>query len=445
VPVESPKATLLVREHRGRPFYEAFWRFQGKQVKRRIGPAWLERDGDSADWRRRSGRLHAGHYDEASAHVAAAQLVAEYMADAADRERVEQERRTRGVTFREVAHSHLRWLVDVAGAKPSTMQDRESLLGEPGLPVKRGKGTTRGHVMAALGDRPASKITTREINNLLATISATGASASTVNKYRSAISAVFNHGCKPSTFALPGNPVSGADKRREPSPGALVFYSPDEIEAIARAFTEGQHRDRAFPAVTDSERQARQAEDQQDAEIIRVAAYAGLRQGELLALRWRDVDFAGSALTVARAMSAGIESTTKSGRVRRVPLADQAATALDRLSQREHFTAPGELVFCNVLGRPLDGSALRRRYRRAQLAANVRPLRFHDLRHTFGSLLAARGVDVVTIQKAMGHSALSTTSRYLHARAASEQAQAFTAAFSTYSAGPAQKSPAHWP
>ncbi|HEY2571437.1 MAG TPA: tyrosine-type recombinase/integrase [Solirubrobacteraceae bacterium] len=147
------------------------------------------------------------------------------------------------------------------------------------------------------------------------------------------------------------------------------------------------------------------------------------------ALRWRDVDFAGSALTVARAMTAGVESTTKSGRVRRVPPVDQAAAALDRLSRREHFTAPGELVFCNVLGRSLDGSALRRRYRRAQGAAEVRPLRFHDLRHTFGSLLAARGVDVVTIQKAMGHRALSTTSRYLHARPASEQAQAFTAAF----------------
>jgi integrase len=250
-----------------------------------------------------------------------------------------------------------------------------------------------------------------------------------VNKYRAVISAVFNHGCKPATFALPGNPVDGADKRREPSPGALVFYSPAEIEAIARALAEGRHRDPRFPAVTDSERRAREAEDRQDAELIRVAAYAGLRQGELLALRWRDVDFTGSALTVARAMSAGVESTTKSGRVRRVPLADQAAAALDRLSRREHFTAHGELVFCNVLGRSLDGSALRRPYRRAQSAAEIRPLRFHDLRHTFGSLLAARGVDVVTIQKAMGHSALSTTSRYLHARPASEQAQAFTAAF----------------
>jgi integrase len=174
---------------------------------------------------------------------------------------------------------------------------------------------------------------------------------------------------------------------------------------------------------------ARQSEDRQDAEMVRVAAYAGLRQGELLALRWRDVDFAGSALTIARAMSAGVESSTKSGRVRRVPLADQAAGALDRMSRRDHYTSPDELVFCNVFGRPLDGSALRRRYKRAQVAADVRPLRFHDLRHTFGSLLAARGVDVVTIQKAMGHSALSTTSRYLHARPASEQAQAFTAAF----------------
>jgi integrase len=120
-----------------------------------------------------------------------------------------------------------------------------------------------------------------------------------------------------------------------------------------------------------------------------------LRQGELLALRWRDVDFAGSALTVARAMSAGIESSTKSGRVRRVPLAEQAAAALERMSQRKHFTEPDDLVFCNVLGRSLDDSALRRRYRRAQAAAGVRPLRFHDLRHTFGSLLAMR-VDVVT-------------------------------------------------
>lgn len=116
-------------------------------------------------------------------------------------------------------------------------------------------------------------------------------------------------------------------------------------------------------------------------------------------------------------------------KVRRVPLADQAAEALERTSRREHFTGRVDLVFCNALGRCLDDSALRRRYRRAQEAIGARPLRFHDLRHTFGSLLASRGVDVVTIQATMGHSAITTTSRYLHARPASEQAQAFTRAF----------------
>jgi integrase len=69
------------------------------------------------------------------------------------------------------------------------------------------------------------------------------------------------------------------------------------------------------------------------------------------------------------------------------------------------------------------------RYKRAQKAANIRPLRFHDLRHTYGSLLAAAGVDLVTIQAAMGHGALATTGRYLHARPANEQAEVFTLAF----------------
>ena len=115
--------------------------------------------------------------------------------------------------------------------------------------------------------------------------------------------------------------------------------------------------------------------------------------------------------------------------MRRVPLPDQAAAALDRVSRRDDFTGPNELVFCNRFGRPLNGSALRRRYRRAQAAAELEPLRWHDLRHTYGSLLAAAGVDLVTIQAVMGHSALATTGRYLHARPATDQAAVFTRAF----------------
>jgi integrase len=132
---------------------------------------------------------------------------------------------------------------------------------------------------------------------------------------------------------------------------------------------------------------------------------------------------------VARALSLGVESSTKSGRVRRVPLTDQVASAFERLTRREHFTTPADLVFCNVLGRTLDASAVRKRFKRGRDAAGLRPLRFHDLRHTYGSLLAAAGIDLVRIQAVMGHSALSTTSRYLHARPATDQAAIFTRAF----------------
>jgi integrase len=435
----NPSAAILIREHGGQPYYDAKFRCAGRQIKRRIGPAWIERDLVTGEWRRKRGRIPENAFDERRAHVAAAQIVAQHVADAADSARVEEERRTRGVTFREVAEAYLQWLETVRGAKPSTMLGHRSALAEPGTPYKRGERKVNGYIMAALGDRPATKITTREIEALLTTIAATEVgsgkdarpvSARTVNKQRQLISAVFNYGAKASTFSLPSNPVRGADKRREAHRAALVYYRVEEVEALARALAAGRHRKPSDLNYSDSEKAAQLAENQQDAEVVRVAAYAGLRLGELLALRWRDIDLQGHALTVERAMSAGIESSTKSGLTRRVPLPDQAAAALDRLGKRDHYTDPHELVFCNVFGRTLDGSALRRRYKRAQTSAGLRPLRWHDLRHTYGSLLAAAGVDLVTIQAVMGHSALATTGRYLHARPADNQAQVFTAAFS---------------
>ena len=303
------------------------------------------------------------------------------------------------------------------------------MLAEPGTARKRGEGTLAGHVMGAVGDRPAAKITTREIEDLLATISATGVSARTVNKHRALVSAIFNYGMRASTFGLSTNPAHAADKGREPHRGPLAYYKVEEVEALGRALADGCHRTSRDHPMSASEQEAQRSEDHQDAEMVRVSADAGLRLGELLALRWRDVEFEGHCLTIARAISAGAESSTKSGRVRQVPLPDQAAAALDRLSRRADFTEPDALVFCNSFGRHLDGSALRRRYKRAQAAAGLRPLRWHDLRHTYGSLLAASGVDLVTIQAVMGHSALATTGRYLHARPASDQAAVFTRAF----------------
>ena len=236
--------------------------------------------------------------------------------------------------------------------------------------------------MASLGDRPAAKITTREIETMLAAVGATGVSPR--ERESAPVGCLGNLQLRPQGVDVCSAGESGGCFRpasRAAAPG-LAYYHLEEIEAVSRAFEGGLHRDASRPAISDEEREARRTEDRQDAEIVRVAAYTGLRLGELTALRWEDIDFAAHAVTVRRALSAGVESSTKSGKIRRVPLADQAAAALERLSRRRDFTAPGELVFGNVLGRHLDGSAIRRRYRRAQRAAGVRPLRFHDLRHT---------------------------------------------------------------
>jgi integrase len=234
---------------------------------------------------------------------------------------------------------------------------------------------------------------------------------------------------KPGTWGLKENPATWADRRREPTPGPLPYFSVEQVEALARVLESGAHRDPAAQDVGDEELAARAVDDGQDAELVRVAAYSGLRRGELVTLRWRDVSFVGRKIIVSRTLSADIEAnSTKSGRVREVPLLDQAAGALDRLSRRPDYTGPDEYVFCNRFGRRLDASALRRRYEKARNAAELPPLRFHDLRHTYGSLLEG-GIDLMSVKSAMGHSQISTTERYLHARPATELASRFSAAF----------------
>ena len=417
----------------GQLVYEAGWRHRDtggvlRTMKRRLGPAWLERDAHGGI-QRRGGRVKTGYLDEPAAIVAKDRLVREVEQELAERAAALERESNAPASFREVAHAYLDWLERVRGAKPATLRDHRYLLAEPAAGHRRGPGAHPGLVMAAIGDRPAAKVTTRDINALLAQVAARGASPRTVNKHRQLICAIYSYGCQEATFRLAYNPVIAADRRPEPERARLDFFSPEEVEALARALASGLHRDPAAPAVSEEEAIARADKDRQDAELVRVAAYTGLRRGELVALRWRDVDFTRRKLVARRAVSADVEvSSTKSRRAREVPLPDQAAGALDRLSQRGDFTGPDDYVFANRLGRRLDGSALRRRVERARVSARLRPLRFHDLRHTYGSLLVSGGVDLASVKASMGHSRITTTERYLHARSAGELADRFTRA-----------------
>ena len=160
-------------------------------------------------------------------------------------------------------------------------------------------------------------MTTREIEELLRSVGSTGVAPRTVNKVRQLVCAIFNYGARPSTYGLASNPAKLTDRRREPDPAPLAFYSPEEIEQLARALADGSHRDLSWPALGADEIAARAREDAQDAELVRLAAYAGLRRGELVALHWRDVDFAGHKITCG-GRSRG---TPRSSRLRAAPRA----------------------------------------------------------------------------------------------------------------------------
>jgi integrase len=188
---------------------------------------------------------------------------------------------------------------------------------------------------------------------------------------------------------------------------------------------------------------ARTAADELLSAIIVVAAFTGLRQGELLALRWRHVDFASRILHVQRNLPAGTseEDTPKSHRVRSVPLSDQAMVALDGLSRREHFVGADDLVFGSEVGGHLNDDTVRDAFYSALTAAGLESMRtkddpmvFHDLRHTFGTQCAAKGIDLRRIQAWMGHADIQTTMRYLHYVPQHDDAARLTAAFTSTTA-----------
>jgi integrase len=108
--------------------------------------------------------------------------------------------------------------------------------------------------------------------------------------------------------------------------------------------------------------------------------------GELLTLRWRDVDFTRRTIHVRENWTQGETTTPKGGTERAVPMAEEVAERLARLGQREHFTTDDDLVFCTPRGQHVGYKSLKERYRTALRAAGLREdFRFHNLRHTFGS------------------------------------------------------------
>ncbi len=275
-----------------------------------------------------------------------------------------------GKTFADATDEWLAYCENVRDCKPSTMRDYRNMARV---------------LVREFGRRKIETITTEDIELW---ISGYGGSNRTRQKYLVCLGSIFKRAMK--VYGLPRNPADLVERPRVRRAAKIDVLRPEEVLALVRA-----------------------AGSEQDAAIFHTAAFAGLRMGELLALRWRDVDFTRRTIHVRENWTQGETTTPKGGTERAVPMAEEVAERLARLGQREHFTADDDLVFCTARGQHVGYKSLKERYRAALRAAGLREdFRFHNLRHTFGSTVI-RHADSREVMEWMGHADLTTTRRYL--------------------------------
>jgi len=149
--------------------------------------------------------------------------------------------------------------------------------------------------------------------------------------------------------------------------------------------------------------------------LVGLALYAGLRRGELMALRWDDVDLAAGVIRVERSWDAksqvAVEPKSRAGR-RRVPI----AAALRDILAEHRMTADGDLVVGRDRGQtPFNDTSVAGRAFKVWRRAGLEPIGLHEARHTFASLMIAAGVNARALTTYMGHSSVTVTyDRYGH-------------------------------
>lgn len=147
--------------------------------------------------------------------------------------------------------------------------------------------------------------------------------------------------------------------------------------------------------------------------IVLLGALAGLRMGEMIALRWIDVDLPRARITVCRNDWCGVLDT-QGGRAGIVELCQRLADALAAHQARSRLLSPDGWVLCRDDGRPLTARIVRRLLDASERAANLPHKGIQCLRHTFGAHLAMRGASPKAIQELMRHADLPMTARYTH-------------------------------
>ena len=292
------------------------------------------------------------------------------------------------------------WLENVAVGtiKATTFQEYEAVL--------------RNHANPLLGSRPLAKINRKMIRELIALKKKEGYDQNTIKNILAPIRGIFNHAIDEGAAYM--NPAARLGKQTKVNAGQIEKkidpLSREEVGAMLE--TAADTLPHLYP-------------------FFLCAPRTGIRLGELIALKGIDVDFRGRFIHVQRNLARGAITTPKNGKTRKVDMSAKLAEVLDAMLSKRRAAAlekemqkePGERrdaaavvnavmedwLFETPAGTQLDPSNVRKVFNKLLTAAKLRRVRFHDLRHTFASLLLAQGESLAYVKDQMGHSSINVT------------------------------------
>ena len=346
--------------YKGKPRPEPVWLMRyrlpsGKDSRSVLGPAW-----------RKKGRPAAGYLTESDALLRAQAFAAEHSGDTPDARR----------SFRVALEAFLRYGEDEKGLRGSTLVNYRRIGNR--LAERRWRGDL------TWADRPLDSFTDVDLIAVRRELVVAKRAGDTLNHYRRVLRGVF--GTHPTSPALGWK----WNAQKLESEGKLRFYTPEQVRRLTA-----------------------EAYSPLDAAIFTLATEAGPRLSEIRGLKVSNVDFEVGVIRFEDGFTtSGGHAGNKGRRVRSVPLSSNVRAALAPHCEGrptnalvfEHETKPGE---------PVCGSSLYRRFVSAAKRAGLPVLRFHDLRHSFGTQ-AIRAFNIHEVQRMMGHRHITTTERYLH-------------------------------
>src|SRR5215210_3142266 len=260
------------------------------------------------------------------------------------------------------------------------------------------RSQVRNHIFPALGRKRLKTLKLDDLENLYRSMSTSGLSSSTIRYVHAVLRKALNQAM-----------VRGLVSRNVAEGASLPRLDRNEPETLT---------------LEEVKRFLKAANDDRLEALYVIAVTCGLRQGELLGLRWEDVDLEAGKLMVRRQMqrsrdgSGKIYLSTKNKKNRVIRLCNDAIKSLKAHKERQveqiasangHWRDP-EVVFASTIGTPLDPSNIvDRNFKPLLKRAGLPDIRFHDLRHACATLLLSEGVPVKVVQEILGHSSVSVT------------------------------------